>query len=162
MPTRSGSSRRCKGPGILDFFTFCESYSGGMNNRRNFFSFATGLLFAFGAEARTQARGSVKELARHALTGREEGMEVILVEVTAMPGASTVHRHPGFVLGYVLDGELKFAIDDGTPETVKAGGTFFEPHGALHTTGASAKPHQPVRFLAFIVAPKGSPVVLPT
>ncbi len=89
-------------------------------------------------------------------------MEAILVEVTAVPGApSTVHRHPGFVLGYVLDGELEFAINHESPEVVKTGGTFFEPHGALHTIGASAKPNAPVRFLAFIVAPKGSPVILP-
>ena len=132
-----------------------------MNSRRNFFSSVTALLLAICGKARTQARNGAKELARHVLTGPQEGMEAILVEVTAMSEASTVHRHPGFVLGYVLDGELKFAINGGTPEAVKTGGTFFEPHGALHTTGASAKPDQPVRFLAFIVAPKGSPVVLP-
>ena len=84
------------------------------------------------------------------------------MEVTALPGApSTAHRHPGFVLGYVLDGEMQFAINGASPEVVKTGGTFFEPLGALHTTGASAKPDAPVRFLAFIVAPKGSPVMLP-
>ena len=83
------------------------------------------------------------------------------MEVTAPPGASTAHRHLGFVLGYVLDGELQFAINGDAPEVVKAGGTFFEPVGALHSTGASAKPDTPVRFLAFIVAPAGSPVVLP-
>jgi quercetin dioxygenase-like cupin family protein len=88
-------------------------------------------------------------------------MEAILVDVTAVPGASTVHRHPGFVLGYVLDGEMNFAINRESPKVVKTGGTFFEPLGVLHTTGASAKPDAPVRFLAFIVAPKGSPVVLP-
>ncbi len=104
----------------------------------------------------------MKELARHALTGPQEGMEAILVEVVARPGAaSTVHRHPGFVLGYVLAGEMRFAINGASPEIVKTGGTFFEPIGALHTTGGSAKPDAPVRFLAFMVAPKGSPVVLP-
>lgn len=89
-------------------------------------------------------------------------MEAILVEVVAEPGApSTIHRHPGFVLGYVLAGEMKFAINGASPETIKTGGTFFEPLGALHTVGASANPNAPVKFLAFIVAPKGSPVVLP-
>lgn len=89
-------------------------------------------------------------------------MEATLVEVTVAPGAaSKAHRHPGFVLGYVLEGELQFAINGKEPEIVKAGETFFEPVGALHTTGSSAKPNAPVRFLAFMVAPKGSPLVLP-
>ena len=56
---------------------------------------------------------------------------------------------------------MKFGIDATAPETVKTGSTFFEPRGALHTTGTSANPDAPVRFLAFIVAPKGSPVTLP-
>lgn len=88
-------------------------------------------------------------------------MEAILVEVNASPGHSTIHRHPGFVLGYVLDGEMLFGINRENPQSIKAGGTFFEPIGALHTTGASAKPNASVRFLAFMVAPKGSPVTLP-
>ena len=89
-------------------------------------------------------------------------MEAILVEVTVLPGiSSTTHRHPGFVLGYVLDGELQFAINGESPKVVSAGSTFFEPVGALHTVGRSAKLDAPVRFLAFLVAPKGSPVVAP-
>jgi quercetin dioxygenase-like cupin family protein len=133
-----------------------------MNRRRYFFGVATTFLLGVLGKAQPPARAGAKELARHALTGPQEGLEAILVEVTALPGApSTVHRHPGFVLGYVLDGELKFAINGASPEVVKTGGTFFEPLGALHTTGASAKPDAPAKFLAFIVAPKGSPVVSP-
>ncbi len=112
--------------------------------------------------AQAPARAGAKELARHALTGPQEGMEAILVEVIAQPGVpSVIHRHPGFVLGYVLDGEMKFGINSMEPASLKAGSTFFEPLGALHTTGTSANPDAPVKFLAFIVAPKGSPVVLP-
>ena len=129
--------------------------------RRNLFRVAAAFFLGVLGKAQTPVHGGVKELARHALTSPEQGMEAILVEVTALPGASTVHRHPGFVLGYVLDGELKFAINGGSPEVIKAGGTFFEPNGALHTTGASAKRDAPVRFLAFIVAPAGSPLTLP-
>ncbi len=114
------------------------------------------------AQAPPPTRGPVTELARHALTGAQSGMEAILVEVTALPGApSPAHRHPGFVLGYILEGEMAFAIDGETQQVVKTGGTFFEPIGALHTKGSSAKADAPVKFLAFIVAPKGSSIVLP-
>ncbi len=133
-----------------------------IKNRRNFFSVATAFLLGSRATAQAPTRAGAKELARHALSGPQEGMEAILVEVTARPGVpSTAHRHPGFVLGIVLDGEMKFGINAMEPQIVKTGSTFFEPLGALHTTGASAKPDASVRFLAFIVAPKGSPVTLP-
>jgi quercetin dioxygenase-like cupin family protein len=89
-------------------------------------------------------------------------MEAILVEVTARPGIpATAHRHPGFVLGYVLEGEMSFGINGMKPDILKTGTSFFEPIGALHTTGTSSSPDAPVRFLAFIVAPKGSTVTLP-
>jgi quercetin dioxygenase-like cupin family protein len=87
---------------------------------------------------------------------------VVLSEVTALPGAaSKAHRHSGFVVGYVLEGEMQFAINGGNPQVVKTGGAFFEPVGAVHTTSASANPDAPVRFLAFMVVPKGSRSTLP-
>ncbi|MDQ2776353.1 MAG: cupin domain-containing protein [Acidobacteriota bacterium] len=133
-----------------------------MKNRRNFLGVVAALLSGLRAKAQAAPRGLVKELARHELTGPEAGREAILVEVTALAGRpSTIHRHPGFVLGYVLDGEMLFAVNGEKPSVVKTGGTFFEPLAVLHTTGASAEPNAPVRFLAFIVAPKGSPVTLP-
>lgn len=132
-------------------------------NRRTFFGFAAALLALVRTKAQpTPANSSAKEIARHALTGPQQGMEAVLVDVTSAAGApSHIHRHPGFVLGYVLDGELKFAINSAAPQVVPRGGTFFEPAGALHSTGESAEPGQPVRFLAFLVLPKGSATVLP-
>jgi quercetin dioxygenase-like cupin family protein len=133
-----------------------------MKSRRNVIGLATAFLAGLRAKAQTPARAPAKELARHELTGPQAGFEVVLVDVTASPGAPSIaHRHPGFVMGYVLEGEMAFAINGGNPQVVKPGGTFFEPSGALHTTGASAMPDSPVRFLAFMVVPKGSPTVLP-
>ncbi len=133
-----------------------------MKTRRMTLSLIGTWLLGRRVKAQAPATAPARELARHALTGAQAGMEVILVEVTAQPGApSRAHRHPGFVLGYVLDGEMAFAINGEGQQTVKAGSTFFEPVGALHTKGGSAKTDAPVKFLAFIVAPKGSPVTLP-
>jgi hypothetical protein len=55
---------------------------------------------------------------------------------------------------------MQFAITGEPPRVVKAGGTFFEPSGALHT-GGSANPDAAVRSFAFLITPKGSPVTLP-
>ena len=107
------------------------------------------------------------ELARHALTGPLEGFEAVLVERGSpggQPGEAPApglgHRHSGFVVGYVLEGQLRFAINNEPERIIPAGGTFFEPIGALHST-SGAVPGVPTRFLAFLVVPKGAPVVAP-
>ena len=99
------------------------------------------------------------EIARHALTGALEGFDAVLVEVNFAPGASAAeHRHPGSILGYVVDGQMRFAINNEPDQIVAAGGTFFEPSGALHTGFGSASPDAPVRALVFLVVPNGSPL----
>ena len=102
------------------------------------------------------------EIARYALTGRLEGFDAVLVELNFQPGAKTPeHRHPGFILGYVVDGEMRTAINHEPDQIVPAGGAFFEPHGALHTAFASANPDAPVRAVAFLVVPNGSRLTTP-
>ena len=102
------------------------------------------------------------ELARHALTGPLEGFDAVLVELNFAPGVSAPeHRHPGFILGYVVDGEMRFAVNREPDQIVPAGGTFFEPSGALHTTFGSASPDAPVRLVAFLVVPTGIPLTAP-
>ena len=97
------------------------------------------------------------ELARYALTGPLEGFDAVLVELNFAPGVSVPeHRHPGPILGYVVDGQMRTAIDHRPDQVVPAGGTFFEPHGALHTSFTSANPDAPVRAVAFLVVPSGS------
>ena len=133
-----------------------------LNTRRTIFGLLGTWFLKPKVLAEIPPRTSVRELARHALTGSQNGLEAILVEVTAPPKAPAIaHRHPGFVLGYVLDGEMIFAVDGQDQQRVRTGETFFEQIGALHTKGGSAKPDASVKFLAFLVAPKGSPVTLP-
>jgi quercetin dioxygenase-like cupin family protein len=101
------------------------------------------------------------ELARYALTGPLEGFDAVLVEVNFRPGASArEHRHPGFILGYVIDGQMRFGVNNEPDQIVPAGGTFFEPSGALHTAFGSASPDAPVRSVAFLVVPNGSPLTV--
>ena len=102
------------------------------------------------------------ELARHALTGPFEGFDAVLVELNFAPGVSApAHRHPGFILGYVVDGEMRFAVNREPDQIVPAGGTFFEPAGAVHTTFGSASPDEPVRLVAVLVVPTGSALTAP-
>ena len=99
------------------------------------------------------------ELVRYPLTGALEGFDAVLVEVNFRPGMSSrEHRHPGPILGYVVDGQMRTAIDHQPDQIIPAGGTFFEPHGALHTSFGSANADAPVRAVAFLVVPTGSPL----
>ena len=92
------------------------------------------------------------------------GFEVVLVELNPAPGSRSAgpgHRHPGAVLGYVVEGQLRFGINNEPEKVVPAGGTFFEPSGAVHTSNGSAKPDGPTRAVVFMLVPKGSPLTAP-
>lgn len=96
-------------------------------------------------------------IARHPLTGALEGYEIVLSRsaMRFFPGSSTpVHRHPGIVLAYVLEGTVRFAINNEPERIVPAGGTFFEPVDAVHTTSGSASPDEATRILVFEVRPQ--------
>jgi quercetin dioxygenase-like cupin family protein len=123
------------------------------------------LVMVWVASARTQpapapdASGPRRsgEVARYPLTGPLEGYDAVVLELNFGPGASAPeHRHPGFVVGYVVDGQMRTAVNHERDQLVPAGGTFFEPTGILHTAFGSANAEAPVRILAFMVVPSGS------
>jgi quercetin dioxygenase-like cupin family protein len=102
------------------------------------------------------------EIARYPLTGPLEGFDAVLVELNFAPGVDVPdHRHTGPILGYVVDGQMRTAINHQQDQIVPVGGTFFEPLGALHTSFSSASPDAPVRAVAFLVVPNGSRLSTP-
>ncbi len=114
-----------------------------------------------GREACAQPAGErVRQVGKQPLAGPVSGMEATLVEVSYPPGGrSAEHRHPGFIVGYVLEGQIRFAINQETPRILRKGDMFYEPAGALHSTSENAEPGIPAKILAFMLAPVGSPVV---
>jgi quercetin dioxygenase-like cupin family protein len=51
-----------------------------------------------------------------------DGWTVTATEVDYQPGGvNKPHRHPGFVLGYVLEGEVRFQLKGGTERTCRTG-----------------------------------------
>jgi quercetin dioxygenase-like cupin family protein len=59
------------------------------------------------------------------------------------------------VLGYVLEGKVKFGVNHEPARIYGVGETFFEETGALHSTWGSVE-GSPARVIAFMVVPKGS------
>ena len=127
-----------------------------MDDRRTFLALAAALL-PVGLASQTPATPAApRELARHPLMGALDGLDALLLELKPGPGATREHRHTGPVLGYVLEGSVGFGVDHGPEQIIPAGGTFFEPTGALHTTWGSATPDASARVLVFMVVPKGT------
>jgi quercetin dioxygenase-like cupin family protein len=95
-----------------------------------------------------------------------DGWQMTATEITIAAGAppGRKHRHPGFVIGYVLEGEYSFAVNDQPATVVKAGEMFFESFdapGEVHSSSGNASATQPVKFLAIVFTKKGDPVTIP-
>ena len=92
-----------------------------------------------------------------------DGWEVTVSHVDYPPGrVGNVHHHAGFVLAYVLQGEVITKISGQGPErTYTVGQMFYEPPGATHEVSRNASQSQPARLLAMIFAKKGSTLTTP-
>ncbi|HKE82925.1 MAG TPA: cupin domain-containing protein [Vicinamibacterales bacterium] len=135
-----------------------------MENRRTFLGLAAASLVPIVLDAQTPAPPAASELTRHALTGPLEGFEAVLVQLNIPPGRSGSgpgHRHPGPVLGYIVEGQMRFAINNEPEKVLPVGATFFEPSGAVHTTSGSTRTDGPTRALVFMIVPKGAPLTAP-
>jgi quercetin dioxygenase-like cupin family protein len=108
--------------------------------------------------------GSVKPLAARDIVEKVDGKEAkaTAVEVTLEAGqAGAPHRHPGPVLGYVIEGEYEWAIDDQPAKVLKAGETFYEPAGCLHRVSKNPGKVK-TRVLAWVIHPRDAKeLVLP-
>jgi quercetin dioxygenase-like cupin family protein len=94
-----------------------------------------------------------------------DGWQMTASEVSYAPGQmSGRHRHPGFVIGYVLEGEYLFAVNDNPPATLKPGQMFFESFdkpGEVHAVSGNASKTAPAKILAIVFTKKGDPVTIP-
>ena len=100
--------------------------------------------------------GLVKPLAVWSLLEKVEEKEskATAVEVTLEPGqAGAAHRHPGPTLGYVLEGQYEWGIDDQPAKVLKAGETFYEPGGCLHRVSKNPGKVK-TRVLAWVIHPR--------
>ena len=84
--------------------------------------------------------------------------EVTVSHVDYVPGrVGAAHRHPGFVLAYVLEGAVIAKISgQGEERTYTAGQMFYEKPGATHEVSKNASQTQPARLLAMIFAKKAT------
>lgn len=134
-----------------------------MQDRRTFLALAASALLSLELDAQTPTPppAGPRELARHRLSGPLEAFDVVVFELNPGPGTGRDHRHTGPVLGYVVDGQVRFGVDHGPEQIIKTGDTFFEPTGAVHSTFGSANANGRAKVLAFMVVPTGSSGTVP-
>ena len=88
--------------------------------------------------------------------------EVTVNYVDYPPGrVGQPHHHAGFVLAYVLEGEIITKVSGQDEATYKTGQMFFEPPGSTHEVSRNASATQPAKLLAMIFAKKGVPLTAP-
>ena len=137
-----------------------------MNDRREFLTASLmGVAASLIAAHEAGAAPSAKLLAQKATPAVNlDGWQITANEVTYPPGeASGQHRHPGFVIGYVLEGQYKFAVNNDAPVVLAAGQMFFESFdapGQVHAVSGNASSTQPAKILAIVFHKKGDPVTI--
>lgn len=84
------------------------------------------------------------------------------IEVTYGPGeSSNPQQHAGFVLGYVLEGEVRFQLRGEPERIVRTGEMFYEPPGSVHQVSGNASKTRSARLLAIIIAGGDGPLTKP-
>lgn len=111
------------------------------------------------AAAEKQAAPQIKRTVLRRINVPDSNYEVILVMVEAPPqtGAGR-HKHPGTVVGYVLEGEYTMLIDGKPPQVLKQGESLEVPSGVVHDERSGEKP---AKLLAVFTVEKGKPLASP-
>lgn len=88
--------------------------------------------------------------------------EVTVSTVDYAPGrVGKVHHHAGFVLAYVLEGNIVTKVSGQEERTYKPGEMFYEPPGSTHEVSRNASETLPAKLLALILAKKGAQLTMP-
>jgi quercetin dioxygenase-like cupin family protein len=114
------------------------------------------------AVARHDEKERVKTISAWDIVEKLDGKKkkVTVVEVTLKPGqAGEPHRHPGPVIGYVLEGEYELGLDQQPSKLFKAGETFYEPAGRLHRVSKNPAAKGNTRVLAVVLHPRDAKLI---
>jgi quercetin dioxygenase-like cupin family protein len=115
------------------------------------------------AEAQTPAAPNTPVFTHDLPNVTLDNWEVTVSYVDYAPGrVGAAHHHAGFVLAYVLEGEVITKISgQGDERAYKVGQMFYEQPGATHEVSRNASQTKPARLLAMIFAKKGATLTMP-
>jgi quercetin dioxygenase-like cupin family protein len=85
--------------------------------------------------------------------------EIVIGTATLPPGSAIgYHEHPGDESGYILKGSLVWKTRGQPDKTLKAGESFFNPRGAVHSIAATA---EGAMVVSTWIVDKGKPMATP-
>jgi quercetin dioxygenase-like cupin family protein len=79
---------------------------------------------------------------------------LIAVEVEYAPGAASVphtHAKSAFIYAYVVSGTIESKVNNGETRIYRAGESWSEPPGAIHSISRNASKTKPAKLLAIFV-----------
>ncbi|MGO6724619.1 cupin domain-containing protein [Rhizobium ruizarguesonis] len=82
------------------------------------------------------------------------GKSLIAVEVEYAPGAASpshTHAKSAFIYAYVISGAIESKVNDGKTRVYRAGESWSEQPGALHSISRNASKTKPAKLLAVFV-----------
>jgi quercetin dioxygenase-like cupin family protein len=111
-------------------------------------------------EAKPPAQAARNIMERHDQSG-VPGKEIVIGTAT-LPAGSVIgyHTHPGDEAGYVLKGNLILKTQGQPDRVLKAGDSFFNPRGAVHSLAVAPGSDGGMAVSAWIVD-KGVPMATP-
>ena len=85
------------------------------------------------------------------------GYETILAEAfVAVGGREGKHKHPGTLIGYILEGEMDLELEGHPTKSLKPGDSLLIPAGQVHEGINKGK--VPIKALVTFVVKKGEPL----
>ena len=93
------------------------------------------------------------------------GKSLIAVEVDYAPGAASVphtHAKSAFIYAYVISGAIESTVNDGDTRIYRAGESWSEPPGAIHSISRNASKTESAKLLAiFVLDANDNPLTTP-
>jgi quercetin dioxygenase-like cupin family protein len=89
-------------------------------------------------------------------------LKATVVEVTYAPGESDPpHSHPCAAIVYVIEGSYRSRVKGYAEAIYHAGESFYEAPNGVHQVSANASDKLPVKFLAYFVCDRDTPLTVP-
>ena len=93
------------------------------------------------------------------------GKSLLAVEVDYAPGAASpphTHAKSAFIYAYVVSGAIESKVNDGETRIYRAGESWSEPPGAIHSISRNASKTEPAKLLAvFVLDTNDNPLTTP-
>jgi quercetin dioxygenase-like cupin family protein len=82
------------------------------------------------------------------------GKSLVALEVDYAPGAASpshTHAESGFIYAYVISGAIESKVNDGETRIYRAGESWSEAPGAIHSISRNASKAKPAKLLAVFI-----------